>query len=179
MKPGISVRRLVFDALLAAVALTVFVVELMIPLSVGIPGVKLGLANIVTVSAVFLLSPWDALGILLTRILLGALVTGQTMALFYSLAGGLLCWCSMLVMRRLVTERQIWASSVVGAVFHNLGQTAVAAVILHSAAVFWYLPFLLAAGCLAGLLTGAAAQALTARLAGRLRFDAGERGGDG
>ena len=153
-----GVRRLVFDALLTTVALTIFVIELNIPLSVGIPGVKLGLANIVTVIAVFLLGPADAALILYARILLGGIFTGQIMALWYSLAGGTLCFLSMLILRKLVTERQIWAASAFGAVFHNLGQILVAAAVTGTWAVFWYLPVLMIAGILAGLFTGAAAQ---------------------
>ena len=78
--------RLTLDALFTAAALTFFVIELQIP-SIGIPGVKLGLANIVTVTAAFLIGPWDAGAILLCRILLGGLFSGQIMALWYSLAG--------------------------------------------------------------------------------------------
>ena len=160
-----NARRLVFDALLTAVALTIFVIELHIPLSVGIPGVKLGLANIVTVAAVFLLGPADAGLILYARILLGGIFAGQIMALWYSLAGGTLCFLSMLVMRKLVSERQIWAASAVGAVFHNLGQIAVAVAVTRTWAVLWYLPVLMVSGVLAGLFTGVAAQFTAPRVA--------------
>ena len=164
------VRRLVLDALFTTIALTIFVIELHIPLSVGIPGVKLGLANIVTVVAAFLLSPWDAAAILLARILLGGIFTGQIMALWYSLAGGTLCWLSMLVMRKLVTEKQIWVCSVIGAVFHNLGQILVAAAVTRTTAIFYYFPILMISGILAGLFTGVAAQFTYSRLKGKTGF---------
>ncbi len=158
-----TAKRLTVDALFTAAALSLFVIELMIP-SVGIPGVKLGLANIVTVAAVFLIGPWDAGAILLCRILLGGIFTGQIMALWYSLAGGTLCWLSMLVMHKIVTREQIWVSSIVGAMAYNVGQILVAWAVVRTAVIFWYLPLLTVSGILAGLLTGIAAQAVYARM---------------
>lgn len=158
------VRRIVMDALLAAVALTIFVVELQIPMPVPVPGMKLGLANIVTVAALFWLTPWDAGLILLARILLGCFLTGRVMALIYSLAGGLLCYLAMLVMRRIVTPRQIWVCSVIGALMHNVGQMAAALLVTGTWALLAYLPVLLAIGIFTGLFTGLAAQFLVARL---------------
>ena len=161
MKKG--ARRLTVDALFTAVALTIFVIELYIP-SVGIPGVKLGLANIVTVTAAFLIGPWDAGAILLCRILLGGIFSGQVMALWYSLAGGTLCWLTMLPMRKILTKKQIWVMSVVGAAAHNIGQILVAAAVTRTTAVFYYLPVLMVSGVLAGLFTGIAAQTAVNRL---------------
>ncbi len=158
------VKRLCFDALLTAIALTIFVIEMHIPLSVGIPGVKLGLSNIVTVSAVFLLGPVDAAGILFARILLGGIFTGQIMALWYSLAGGLLCYLSMLVTHRLLEPSHIWLASVIGAVFHNIGQLLAAAAVTRTLAVFWYFPILMVSAILAGLFTGIAAQFTVRRI---------------
>ena len=155
--------RLTLDALFTAAALTIFVIELQIP-SIGIPGVKLGLANIVTVAAAFLIGPWDAGAILLCRIMLGGLFSGQIMALWYSLAGGTLCWLVMLPLRRILTERQIWVMSVIGAVAHNIGQILVALAVTRTAAILYYLPVLMVSGILAGLFTGIAAQFALLRL---------------
>ncbi len=163
MKSG--TKRLTVDALFTAIALTIFVVELAIP-SVGIPGVKLGLANIVTVATVFLIGPWDAGAILLCRILLGGIFTGQAMALWYSLAGGTLCWLTMFALRHVVTKKQIWVMSVVGAIAHNIGQILVALLVTRTAAILYYLPVLMVSGVLAGLFTGAAAQLAVNRLDG-------------
>ena len=161
MKHG--ARRLTTDALFTAVALTIFVIELQIP-SVGIPGVKLGLANIVTVAAAFLIGPWDAGAILYCRILLAGMFSGQVMALWYSLAGGTLCWLTMLPMRKILTGEQIWVMSAVGAVAHNLGQIAAALLVTRTPAIFYYRPVLMISGVLAGLVTGAAAQFSVNRL---------------
>jgi heptaprenyl diphosphate synthase len=157
-------KRLTRMALLAALALIIFVLEAQLPPPVPIPGVKLGLANIVTVYAMFRLGPRDSLLILLTRILLGNLFAGSVMALLFSLAGGLLCWAVMLLLRPLLTEKQIWAASPLGAMAHNLGQMAVTAAVYRTAQLLVYLPALLLSGLVTGLFTGLAAQFLLDRL---------------
>ena len=139
-------------------------VEAQIPVPIPIPGVKLGLANIVTVYAVFVLGPWDALSILVVRVFLGAVVSGQMMTLFYSLGGGLLCWAVLVLLRRLFTKRQIWLCSPVSAIFHNLGQLLVAAALMGTWVVMAYLPYLVIAGAASGLFTGLCAQFLIGRL---------------
>ena len=131
---------------------------------IPIPGVKLGLANIVTVYAVFVLGPWDALSILVVRVFLGAVFSGQMMTLFYSLGGGLLCWVVLVLLRRLFTKHQIWLCSPVSAIFHNLGQLLVAAALMGTWVVMAYLPYLVIAGAVSGLFTGLCAQFLIGRL---------------
>ena len=158
--------RLTRLALLTAIALTIFMAEAQIPVPIPIPGVKLGLANIVTVYAVFALGPGDALLILVTRVFLGAVFSGQMMTLFYSLGGGLLCWLVLLLLSRLLTWRQIWLCSPISAVFHNLGQLLVAAALLGSWTVLAYLPYLALSGVITGLFTGLCAQVLVGRLKG-------------
>ena len=156
-------RRLARLALLTAVALTIFLIEVQLPV-LPIPGAKLGLANIVTVYAVMALGPGDALLILLSRVFLGAVFSGQPMTLIYSAAGGFLSWCVLCLLRKLLSGEQIWLASPVAAVFHNIGQLLAAAAVLHSWAVMAYLPHLVIAAVIAGLFTGIAAQALIKRL---------------
>ncbi len=150
-------------ALLTAIALTIFMAEAQLPV-LPIPGVKLGLANIVTVYAMFVLGPRDALLVLSSRVFLGAVFSGQMMTLFYSGAGGLLSWSVLALLRRPLGRERIWLASPVSALFHNLGQLLAAAWIARSWAVLAYLPYLVLAGCAAGLFTGVAAQALAGRL---------------
>ena len=157
-------HRLVRGALLTAVALTIFMVEAQIPAPVPIPGIKLGLANIVTLYALFVLGPWDALGILLARILLGSLFAGNMMVLLYSLAGGLLCWAISCGLKKIMTLRQIWLCSIFGAIAHNLGQMAVAVAITRTPGLLVYLPALMLSGLIAGAFTGWAAQFLVQRM---------------
>lgn len=147
-------------AMLSAIALAIFWVEAQIPVPVPVPGVKLGLANVVTVYAVFALGTWEAAGILLIRVLLGSLFSGQIVSLLYSAAGGALAFLTVLGLRRILTEKQIWAASCLSAVAHNLGQIAVAIAITQTPALLYYLPVLLASGLITGLFTGLAAQAL-------------------
>ena len=102
-RPVKGARRVTRLALLTAIALTIFMVEAQIPVAVPIPGVKLGLANIVTVYTVFALGAGDALLVLVSRVFLGAVFSGQMMTLLYSLGGGLLCWLAMVELKRLLT----------------------------------------------------------------------------
>ena len=158
-----SLRHLTYMAVLTAVALTIFVIEAQLPALAPIPGIKLGLANIVTAYAVFALGPGQAAGILLARILLGSLFAGG-MTIFYSLAGGLCCYLVTLVLYKLVGGKQIWVCSVMGAMAHNAGQIAVAVAITRTPGVLAYLPILLVSGILTGLFTGLCAQFLLSRL---------------
>ena len=162
--PDKGVRRLTRLALLTAIALTIFMAEAQIPVAIPIPGVKLGLANIVTVYAVFVLGPGDALMVLLARVLLGSMFSGQMMTLFYSLGGGLLCWAVLALLRRLFSREQLWLCSPVSAIAHNLGQLLVAAALMRTWAVLAYLPYLVLAGAASGLFTGLCAQFLIGRL---------------
>ena len=162
-----KIKKLVNMALLTSVALIIFTIEAQIPNPAPIPGIKLGLANVITVYSMFTLGPVPTLMILLCRVILGSIFSGQMMTLFYSLGGGLLCFLSMLVMRRLVTQRQIWVCSVVGAVFHNIGQIVVAICITRTPGLVVYLPVLLVSGIVAGTFTGACAQFVVLRLPGR------------
>jgi heptaprenyl diphosphate synthase len=162
--PVNGTRRITLLALLTAIALTIFMVEAQLPVLVPIQGVKLGLANIVTVYAVFILGPADALLILVARVFLGAVFSGQMMTLLYSMGGGLLAWLAMVVLRKLLSQKEIWLCSPVAAVFHNLGQLLVAAGIMRTWAVMAYFPYLLLSGVITGLFTGLCAQFLIGRL---------------
>lgn len=164
-----DMKRLCRDAVLTAAALTIFIVELQIPDLVPIPGVKLGLANIVTVTALFTLGPADALAILICRVVLGSLFSGNMMALLYSLSGGLLSFLTMLLLKKILTVKQLWAASVFAAVAHNLGQILAAVAVTATPSLMLYLPVLIVSGVVTGLFTGAAAQFAVGRLSGVLR----------
>ncbi len=165
-----SAKQLTRDALLCAIALTIFMIEAQIPALVPIPGVKLGLANIVTVFAIFVYGPKDALAILLVRVVLGSIFSGQITTILYSLAGGLLCFCVVVLIQKILTERQIWVASVVGAIFHNIGQVLVAMLITSTWRLVVYLPILMVSGILAGLFTGLCAQFLYGKLKNLRQF---------
>lgn len=157
-------KKLTRMALLTAIALAIFAVEAQIPLPIPVPGIKLGLANVVTVAALYWMGAGPALGILVVRVVLGCLATGQVMAIFYSLAGGVLSWLVMLPLRHVVGQRQIWALSIVAAMAHNVGQILAAMVLTGTPQIVVYLPILLFSGMVTGLFTGIAAQLAIARL---------------
>ena len=159
-----SVKKLTTLALFTTIALTIFLLESMIPPLAPIPGVRVGLANIVTL-ILLVNGTWkDALVVLIMRILLGSIFAGQMMSFFYSLAGGLACLLIMALFHHFLGAKLLWFTSILGAIAHNTGQIAVAAAVLSSGYVFYYYPYLILSGILTGLFTGLAAFYLTPRL---------------
>ncbi len=163
-----STKQLTRMALLTAVALAIHVAEAQIPPLVAIPGVKLGLANIITVYAAFSIGGGPAAMILIARILLGSMFGGGLMSLAYSLAGGLLCLIVTLLLRRVLANRQIWVAGVMGAIAHNIGQILVAIVVTGTPSIVSYLPVLMISGVITGLFTGLSAQAVVNRMNKRM-----------
>ena len=161
-------RRIAYDGVLTAVSLVLFIVEMQIPLPIPVPGVKLGLANVVTLFAMFALGPVDALAIAVARILLGSLFSGSVTALLYSLAGGALCYLVLLLLRKAVTKKQIFVCGVFGAMAHVTAQIAVATLMTGTAQIFIYLPVLILAAVFTGALTGLVAQFVLSRVEGLL-----------
>lgn len=159
-----KVRKLTELSILTAVALIIFVIELQIPNPFPVPGIKLGLANIITVYAVYHYKAHEVAAVVSVRLLLGAVFSGNFTALLYSAAGALLCLLGMLILRRWIDEKHLWIASVFGAVLHNTGQTAAALLVLQTPQLLLYYPFLLVSGCLSGAFTGLCAQLITARL---------------
>ena len=156
-------KRLTLLALLTAIALTIFMIEAQIPALVPIPGIKLGLANIVTVFAVFALGPKDAVLILAARIFLGAVFAGNFSTIFYSAAGGA---CAILVtigLRRVLTNKQLWVAGALGAVAHSIGQMAMAVLLTGTPGLIAYLPVMIAVSLVTGTFTGFCAQFLVNR----------------
>ena len=137
-----KVMRLTQLGLLTAVSLIIFVIELQIPNPFPIPGIKLGLANIITVFAVYRYKAGEVFAVVIARILLGAVFSGNLFSIIYSLCGALLCLAGMLIFRLFIDERHLWISSVFGAVLHNIGQAlqvtdnTEAHIVLHKNLVF-------------------------------------------
>ncbi|MBQ9899242.1 MAG: Gx transporter family protein [Ruminococcus sp.] len=156
-------RRLTELALLTAAALIVFIIELRIPNILPIP-VKLGLANIFTVYAVYRYPAKDVSLLVFTRIALGTLFSGNFSAIIYSMAGAVLCLVGMLLIKRVIPINYLWLCSIIGALLHNTAQIAVAVLLTGTPAVLVYYPVLIAAGCIAGLFTGLCAQYMLNRL---------------
>lgn len=151
-------------SMLTAVSLVLFVLESQIPPPIPVPGVRLGLGNIIVVVVLFFYGRRQALAVLLAKIFLSSILTGNLSALAYTAAGGLLSWSGMSLLRGLLKSGQLWVASVLGAMLHNLGQLLMAARIAATPGLFAYLPILLLCGMISGFFTGVAAQALVKRL---------------
>ena len=159
-----NTKRMATLGLLTSISLILFIIELRIPNLSPIPGVKLGLANIITVYAVFRFTPKETALIVAARVILGAIFSGNGSALLYSACGACCCLCGMLLLRNCLPKKQIWLCSIIGAMLHNIGQIAAAIFVMRSVSVVAYLPILLLTGSVAGLFTGVCAQLLCSKL---------------
>ena len=157
-------KRIAELSVLTAVSLIIFIVELQIPNPFPIPGIKLGLANIITVFAVYHYKAYEVAMIVTVRLLLGSVFSGNFMALIYSASGAFLCLLGMLLLKRMIDEKHIWIASVFGAVLHNTGQIIAAVIMTQTVEIVAYYPFLLVSGCLAGAFTGLCAQLIMPRI---------------
>ena len=147
-------KKLTTLSVFTVMALTIFVIESAIPLPVAIPGIKLGLSNIITLILLLNYNPLDALTVLLARIILASVFSGQALSLLYSVCGGIFCFVAMYLINRFLSGRFIFITSIFGALFHNGGQLLVAYFITRTVGIAVYLPFLVISGIITGLFTG-------------------------
>lgn len=157
-------KRLTELALLTAASLIVFIIELRLPNLSPVQGVKLGLANIFTVYAVYRFKGSEVLIMVLTRVFLGAVFSSNFSALIYSFSGAMLCLAGMLLIKRVIPQDYIWLCSIFGAILHNTGQIIAAVIVMGSLSVAAYYPILVISGCIAGAFTGFAAGFVIKRL---------------
>ena len=157
-------HNLVKLSLLTAISLIIFVIETRIPNLIPIPGVKLGLANIITVWAIYNCKAHETAMMLLTRIILGAIFCGTALSFIYSFCGALACFVVCIAMKRFIPRDKMWLMSVIGAIFHNIGQITAATIVMRTAAVLVYLPILMISGIIAGLFCGLGALFVDKRL---------------
>ena len=156
-------RKMTLLACLSAIALTIFMVEAQIPALVPIPGIKLGLSNIITVFAVFALGPKDAASVLFVRIFLGAVFAGNFSTILYSAAGGACAICVTIGLRKILGKKQLWIAGVLGAIAHSIGQMAMAITLTATPGLAVYLPVMIADSILTGSFTGLGAHFLVNR----------------
>ena len=170
----INTKSLTLCAVLTALALGLSTLENLFPITlvIPLPGVKLGLANIVTVFALYSLGAGPALGILLGRCLLGSVFAGNFSALLFSLLGGFAAMLVMIALRH-VPGLSIFGVSIGGAAAHNVGQIAAAIITLGNTAVLGYLPILLGVSLFTGGLTGFVASLLF-RAMSHIHFQTGD-----
>ncbi len=158
-----KVKKMTLLALLSAIALTIFMVEAQIPALVPIPGVKLGLANIVTVFTVFALGAREGVIVLFIRIFLGAVFAGNFSTILYSAAGGACAIGVTILLRKILTKKQLWVAGCLGAIAHSIGQMAMAVLLTGTPSLAVYLPVMIAVSIVTGVFTGLCAQFLVNR----------------
>jgi len=146
-------KKTALRGILIGVAFVLSWVEMQIPYSFAIPGIKLGLTNLVVIIALYCLSPIDAFAINIIRILLVSFTFGNMAAFMYSAAGGVLSFVVMYFLYKL-TKLSVRLVSVAGGISHNVGQIVVAIIILDNTKIVWYLPYLWISGIVAGIAIG-------------------------
>lgn len=149
----INTKKLVKLGLLLSIALILSYVESLIPFGFGVPGIKLGLANLAVLLCLYCIGTKEAIIMNVMRILLSGFLFGNMYSIIYSLAGGVLSFLAMWIGKK-INLWSISGISVLGAVSHNIGQILIAAFVVETAGVFYYIPFLLFTGVLTGLLMG-------------------------
>ena len=159
---ALRTKRLALSAILAALAMIFSYIEALFPLPVPVPGIKVGLANLVIIIAIYRLGFKNAFLINLIRILTTGLLFTGLFGAIYSLSGGILSLMAMYLLYR-TDKFSMVGVSMAGGVFHNVGQLIMAVVVLWSLSMVYYLPMLLIAGIVTGLLIGLAAREVLKR----------------
>lgn len=156
-------RKIALLSMCIALAMILSFVESQFPPLVAIPGVKVGLANIVVMFALYRLGTKEAIGISLIRVFLVSLLFGNIMSLWYSLAGAAVSLIGMILLKK-CKAFSYTAVSVVGGVLHNMGQIGMACIVLETNIIAYYAPFLVLSGTLSGIAIGLVASLLIKRI---------------
>ena len=161
-------RKIARMGLLVALAMILSYVESLIPAFVAVPGVKVGLANIVVIFALYTLGPVEALTVSLLRVILSSFLFGSVLSLLFSLSGALLSLGGMIVMKKLKIFSTL-VVSVTGGVLHNVGQILVACLVLETDVLLYYLPVLILSGVVTGAVIGIIGSLVIKRLENNIR----------
>lgn len=153
-----NTRKTVLIALFSCMALIIYVVESMISPIIPIPGVKLGLSNVITLVSMYILGKKEAFFVMMLRIFLSFLLFGQAMSFLFSLGGGLLCYVAIIIASRFLEKSQVWAVSIIGAIFHSIGQIVVAVAVTSQLSIAYYFLIMLLFSLVTGLFTGLCAK---------------------
>ncbi|MHC6179481.1 Gx transporter family protein [Clostridium sp. JNZ X4-2] len=148
-----KVKKMVFLSFLTGIALVIYIIESQIP--VLFPGIKLGLANAVSLAALILLGWKEALTVMLLRTLLGSIFGGTMSAFMFSIAGGILSNIVMIILYKYFRNfLSLSTISICGSIFHNIGQLLVASIIIQDFRIYVYLPVLLISAIITGYFIG-------------------------
>lgn len=158
-----NTKRLTALALTISFALILSYIESRIPALVAIPGIKAGLANIAVIFTLYKFGFKEAAAVSLVRVVIVSMLFGSPISMIYSIAGAVLSLASMALLKRLTPLNEI-SVSICGGIMHNVGQIAMASIMLSTNVVVYYLPFLILSGTLAGIAVGAASALLIKRI---------------
>ncbi len=156
-------KRVAMAGIFVSLALIFSYVESLIPFNFGIPGIKLGLANVVIVTGLYLMKLPDVCLISVIRIFVSGLLFGNMMSLIYSLSGGILSLAIMIILKK-INKFSVIGVSISGAVCHNIGQIAAAIIVTGVPVIAYYLPILMAIGIITGAVMGIIASRILAIL---------------
>lgn len=156
-------KKTAYMGMLVALAFIFSYIESLLPTSVGIPGVKIGLANMVVIVTLYTMGAAPAFALSLVRIVLTGFTFGNLASMVYSLGGGMLSLLVMVIARK-TKLFSVTGVSVLGAVFHNVGQIIVAALVIENSSLFYYLPVLMISGVAFGIIIGVVGAMLIKRL---------------
>ncbi|MCY9562834.1 Gx transporter family protein [Paenibacillus larvae] len=158
-----ALKKAVIIAIFAAVAAVLSVVETMIPMGVQIPGIKLGLANIMVLTCLYFMKGRDAFSLIILKTILTAFLFGTFSVFLFSFFGALFSFVVMLLLMKLgKKEFSLTGISIAGGIFHNIGQLTAAMIVMKSSVIFYYLPALMFSGVVTGVFIGIAVRYLTA-----------------
>ena len=162
-------NKIAYWGVFLALALVCSYVESLIPISFGIPGVKLGLTNIVVILMLYTIGAKDAILISVLRIILAGFMFGNAFSIIYSLAGGILSFVVMLLLKN-TGKFKILSIITAGGISHNVGQLIVAALVVQNYNILFYVPVLIIAGIITGFLIGLLAGEIVLRIGNRFKF---------
>ncbi len=162
-------KRIAFLGLFVALAFVLSYIEFMLPLNIGIPGAKIGIANLAVMVTLYTVGEKNAIALSIIRVVLVGLTFGNISMMMYSLAGAALSLFAMLLARR-IGKLSMTGVSVLGGVFHNVGQIIVAMLVLETKSLLYYLPFLIIVGTITGIVIGIVSSLITARVKKVLSF---------
>lgn len=162
-------KRIAFLGLFVALAFVLSYVEFMLPLNIGIPGAKIGIANLAVMVTLYTVGEKNAIALSIIRVVLVGLTFGNISMMMYSLAGAALSLFAMLLAMR-IGKLSMTGVSVLGGVFHNVGQIIVAMLVLETKSLLYYLPFLIIVGTITGVVIGIVSSLITVRVKKVLNF---------
>lgn len=156
-------KRIAFLGLFVALAFVLSYIEYMLPINLGVPGAKVGIANLAVMVTLYTIGEKNAIALSIIRVILVGLTFGNVSMMMYSLAGATLSLFVMLIAKK-TDKLSMSGVSVLGGVFHNIGQIIVAMLVLETKSLIYYLPFLIVIGTITGVVIGLVSNLVTVRV---------------